>query len=387
MNYDVAIIGGGASGLACAVRLLRNAPKLNIAVIERGERLGKQRASTGNGQRNVTNTDMSAEHYFGNKALVQKIALSSDRISLEERLFHCMLNADELGRVYPVGRQASALVDSLIHDLRRGGADILLNTRVTAIDKSLKITLSSGQTLTANFAVLCTGGKAQKQYKTDGSSYALAQSLGHGLTPLYPSLVQLKTDTEHIKSLKGIRVYCGVTAFVNGQALARTRGDVIFTEYGVSGNAIFAISPYVAERRGVVLSLNFLPFEDGKIISNIEEKKKSGYPDGELLSGTLHNQLGRAIIRRCGSNRAEDVCRAAKSFTLDVVGTLGFDYAQVTRGGVETDGVTEELESKYVSNLFLAGELLDVDGCCGGYNLHWAFSSGYAAADGILKRL
>ncbi len=190
MNYDVAIIGGGASGLACAVRLLRNAPKLKIAVIEAGERLGKKLASTGNGQGNVTNTDMSAEHYFGNKALVQKIALSSDRISLEERLFHCMLNADERGRVYPVGRQESALVDSLIHDLRRGGADILLNTRVTAIDKSLKITLSSGQTLTANFAVLCTGGKAQKQYKTDGSSYALAQSLGHGLTPLYPSLVQ-----------------------------------------------------------------------------------------------------------------------------------------------------------------------------------------------------
>lgn len=387
MNYDVAIVGGGASGLACAVRLLRNAPELKIAVIEAGERLGKKLASTGNGQGNVTNTDMSAEYYFGNKDLVKKIALSPDRISLEEQLFHCMLHADERGRVYPVGRQASALVDSLIHDLQHGGAEILLNTKVTAIDKRLKMTLSSGQTLTARFAVLCTGGKAQKQYKTDGSAYALAQSLGHGLTQLFPSLVQLKTDTEHTKILKGIRVDCGVTACMNGQTLARTRGDVIFTEYGVSGNAIFAISPYVADRHGTVLSLNFLPFDDEKIIRDIEEKKKLGYRDGELLSGTLHNQIGRAIIRRCGSNRAEDICSTAKSFILNVVGTLGFDYAQVTRGGVETDGVTEELESKYVRNLFLAGELLDIDGCCGGYNLHWAFSSGYAAADGILKRL
>lgn len=388
MNYDVAIIGGGASGLACAVRLVRRNPKLNIAVIDAGERFGKKLASTGNGQGNVTNRNMSLDCYFsGNLTLVQKIALSPDAINLEGSLFHCILQADSSGRVYPVGKQASALVDSLLYELNHGGVHTYLKTKVTDIDSNLNITLSTGESISAKFAVMCTGGKAQKQFKTDGSSYALAQRLGHKLTLLFPSLVQLKTDTRHIKNLKGIRVDAAVTALSNGRILAKTHGDVIFTDYGVSGNAIFAISPYIADKPEVTLSLNFLQFDDKEIIKDIEDKRKVGYPDSELLSGTLHHQLGRAIIRRCQSSDAKTICNTAKNFTLDVCGTLGFDYAQVTHGGIDMGGVTDELESKYVKNLFFAGEILDVDGCCGGYNLHWAFASGYAVADSIIKRL
>ena len=388
MNYDVAIIGGGASGLACAVRLIRSNRKLNIAVIDAGERFGKKLASTGNGQGNVTNKNMSLDYYFGgNLSLVDKIALSSDRKYLEDNLFHCILQADSSGRVYPVGRQASALVDSLLHEVRSAGISTYLNTKVSDLDKNLNITFASGEKISAKFVVVCTGGKAKKQFKTDGSSYALVQKFGHKLTPLFPSLVQLKTDTQYIKTLKGIRVDCEITAFCEGMAVAKTHGDVIFTDYGISGNAVFAISPYIVDKPNTLLSLNFLQFDDYKIIKDIEDKKKAGYPDTELMSGTLHNQLGRAIIKRCNSIDAETICNAAKNFTLDVCGTLGFDYAQVTRGGIDMDGVTDELESKYVKNLFLAGEILDVDGCCGGYNLHWAFASGYAAADSIIKRL
>ena len=388
MNYDVAIIGGGASGLACAVHLIRSNSKLNIAVIDAGERLGKKLASTGNGQGNVTNRNMSLDYYFsGNLDLVDKVALSADRKELENGLFHCILQADAVGRVYPTGKQASALVDSLLYELRQSGVHTFLNTKVIDIDKNLNITFHSGEKITAEFAVLCTGGKAQKQYKTDGSSYLLAQKLGHKLTPLYPSLVQLKTDTQYIKNLKGIRVDCEVTAFSGGQAIAKTRGDVIFTDYGVSGNAVFSISSYIVDKPDVTLSLNFLPFDDKKIIKDIEDKKKTGYSDSELLSGTLHNQLGRAIIRRSNSIDPKVICKTAKNFTLNVVGTLGFDYAQVTRGGIEMNGITDELESKFAKNLFFAGEILDVDGCCGGYNLHWAFASGYAVAYSIIKRL
>lgn len=388
MNYDVAIIGGGASGLACAVRLIRRNPKLNIAIIDAGDRFGKKLASTGNGQGNVTNRNMSLEHYFsGNLKIVDKIALSSDRISLEYELFHCILQADSTGRVYPVGRQASALVDSLLHAVRGSGVRTFLNTKVTHIDKNLNITFSTGENISAKFIVVCTGGKAQKQFKTDGSAYTLAQDLGHKLTPIFPSLVQLKTDTQYIKTLKGIRVDCEVTAFSGGQAITKTHGDVIFTDYGVSGNAIFAISPYIVDKPDVTISLNFLPFDDEKIIKDIKDKKKAGYPDTELLSGTLHNQLGRAVLRRSNSNAPKIICSTAKNFTLQVTGTLGFDYAQVTRGGISMDDVTDELESKYVKNIFFAGEILDVDGCCGGYNLHWAFASGFAVADSIIKRL
>ena len=388
MNYDVAIIGGGASGLACAVRLVRSNLKLNIAIIDAGERFGKKLASTGNGQGNITNRNMSLDHYFsGNLDLVDKVALSSERVNLEDSLFHCILQDDSIGRVYPMGKQASSLVDSLLYEVRRGGVQTYLNTKVIDIDKNLNITIASGDKICAKFVVLCTGGKAQKHFKTDGSSYALAQKLGHRLTPLFPSLVQLKTETRYIKNLKGIRVDCEVSALCDGHIIAKTHGDVIFTDYGVSGNAIFSISSYIADKPDAILSLNFLQFDDDKIIKDIYDKKEYGYPVTELLSGTLHNQLGRAIIKRSNSDDAKVICNTAKNFTLPVLGTLGFDYAQVTRGGIDISGVTDELESKIVKNLFFAGEILDVDGCCGGYNLHWAFASGYVAAESIIKRL
>lgn len=388
MKYDVAIIGGGASGLACAVRLLRRNPELNIAIIDAGERLGKKLAATGNGQGNVTNAHMSPDRYFsGNPDLVEKIAFSKDRLRLEYELFNCILQADDSGRVYPAGKQASALVDSLLYELRRGRVTTYLSGKVINIDGGLNLTLESGEKISAKFVAICVGGKAQKQFKTDGSSYDLVRAFGHTTTPLYPSLVQLKTAPTHIKNLKGIRADCEVTVFVDGQAAVKTRGDVIFTDCGVSGNAVFAASPYVAGKRDVRLSLSFLHYDDEKIADDIEKKKAAGYPALELLSGTLHNQIGRAIIRRCSSSDTKAICAMAKNFILNVTGTLGFDYAQVTRGGIDMSGVTDELESRYIKNLFFAGEVLDVDGCCGGYNLHWAFASGFAVADGIIKRV
>ena len=234
--------------------------------------------------------------------------------------------------------------------------------------------------------VVATGGKAQKQFKTDGSSYGLVKKFGHETTPLFPSLVQLKTDTQYTKSLKGIRINCIVTALCKNQEIATVAGDVIFTDYGVSGNAVFSVSPYVADKQNAVLSLCLLDEADENIIADIRNKKNLGYPKSELLSGTLHNQIGRAVINRCQSDDEKVICNTLKNFTLKVFGTLGFDYAQVTKGGIEMSGVTDELESKFKKNLFFAGEILDVDGCCGGYNLHWAFSSAFAVADAIIKR-
>ncbi|MDE6597804.1 MAG: aminoacetone oxidase family FAD-binding enzyme [Clostridia bacterium] len=388
MNFDVAIIGGGAAGLACASRLSERTKNLKIAVIEAGERAGKKLAATGNGQGNVTNANMSAEHYFGgNVPLVEKLACGKDNFLTESSLFKCVLSRDEQGRVYPGGRQASALVDSLLADLKRSGVTLITGVKVEKLSRGFVLFLSDGRNIEANYVVLCTGGKAQKQYKTDGSAYSLATNLGHTLTPLYPSLVQLKTDTQHIKTLKGIRTDCIVSAFSGGKKIAEKRGDVIFTEYGVSGNAIFAISPYVADKQSVTLSLHFLPQSSAFIAEDVLRKKKLGYPDSELLSGTLHNQLGRAIIKRVGSCDERAIENMVCNFTLPVTGSLGFDYAQVTKGGINMSEVSDNLESKLVKNLFFAGEILDVDGECGGYNLHWVFSSACAVADEISKRV
>ena len=389
MIYDVIIIGGGASGLACAARLNKSGKNLKVCLIDAGDRLGKKLAATGNGQGNISNLDMTAEHYHGgNTALVEKIACADPYDGA--RLFGCLFSADERGRIYPAGKQASALVDDLLNSVNTPLTSISTGVKVEKIDKTangFEVSLN-GDKIKAKYVVLCVGGKAQKQFKTDGSGYALATSFGHTVTKLYPSLVQLKTETTHIKTLKGIRADCNVSAFCGGKLLKTVRGDVIFTDYGVSGNAVFFVSSYIADKQGATLSLEFLPdFGAEKIARSVSARKSAGWEKRELLSGTLHNQIGRAIIKRAGSDDTSAITATLKNFTLPVLGTLGFDYAQVTKGGISMSEVSDELESKLVKNLFFAGEILDVDGDCGGYNLQWAFTSGAAVADAILKRI
>lgn len=391
MNFDVIIVGGGAAGLACATRLNKSGKNLKICLIDAGERLGKKLAATGNGQGNVSNEDLDKEHYHGgNLDLVEKIACKNAYAGTE--LFNCLFTADEKGRIYPAGKQASALVDDLLNTLKSPPLALISTGRkVEKINKTaqgFEVPFSGGIVDKSKFLVICTGGKAQKQFNTDGSAYSLAIAFGHTLTPLFPSLVQLKTETTHIKTLKGIRADCTVTAIYGGNPIKKVRGDVIFTDYGVSGNAIFSVSSYVADKQGATLSLEFLPdFSAEEIEKSVSAHKKAGYETSELLSGTLHNQIGRAIIKRAGTDSASKIVQTLKNFTLPVLGTLGFDYAQVTKGGINMDEVTEKLESRLIKNLFFAGEIFDVDGDCGGYNLQWAFTSGMAVADEILKRL
>ncbi len=387
-EYDVIIVGGGAAGLACAVSLLKGGKNLKICLVDAGERFGKKLAATGNGQGNISNTDMTAAHFHGgNISVAEKIACVDAYDGA--KLFGCIFGADDRGRIYPAGRQASALVDSLLHSLR--GAECVTGVKISKIIKEnggFAVYEDKRLVGKAKFVALCTGGKAQKQFKTDGSAYALATSFGHTLTPLYPSLVQLKTDTKHIKTLKGIRADCIVTASRNAKTLATARGDVIFTDYGVSGNAVFSVSSYITDKQNVTLSLEFLPdFSAAQIEQSIAAQKAAGREDSELLSGTLHNQIGRAVIKRAGTADPREIVKALKNFTLEVCGNLGFDYAQVTKGGINMCEVTDVLESRLARNLFFAGEILDIDGDCGGYNLQWAFTSGMTVAREILIRL
>ena len=381
-KYDVALIGGGASGLACAVILAENS-NLKTVILEAGERIGKKLASTGNGQGNVSNLDLKREHYFGgNTGLVEKIACGNPYAA--ERIFDCLFSADERGRIYPAGRQASALCDNLLRRLS-GKVEIMLSSPVKNIEKGFILETENGK-ISADYVIMCTGGSAQPVAKGI-SPYALAEKFGHTHTALYPSLVQIKTDTAHIKTLRGIRADCEVAAYSDGKFIKSTRGDVIFTEYGISGNAVFALSPYITDKRGVTVSLAFLPeISENVIADNLKKRRAAGCNDSELLSGTLHNQIGRAIIARSGADNDEKIVKTLKNFTLSVKETLGFAYAQVTRGGIKMNEVSEELESKLVNNLFFAGEVLDVDGDCGGYNLQWAFTSGMYIAENIIKR-
>ena len=396
--YTTAIVGGGAAGLMLAATLCEK--QSNIAIFERGERMGRKLSATGNGQGNITNLACEREEYCSSTAFgaakAQEIirAFGKDSLTSFFEKLGVLLLADERGRVYPAGRQASALTDALRFFVQGKGVTTHLGTQITRVEKQESVfllTADNGEKYYAENLVLCTGGKAAKNFGTDGAAYALATGFGHTLTPLYPSLVQLKTDTRNTKTLKGIRVADAcVSARWQGGAQTLT-GDIIFTDYGVSGDAVFRLSAYIADKieRGVTLSIDFLPAFSSERILALLIKKRNRFPDmphGELLCGVVNNQIGRAVMKLVNEG---DLARAAtlvKAFPLTVTGTLGFDYAQVTKGGIPLEETDNALQSKFVDGLYFAGEILDIDGHCGGFNLQWAYSSAQAVAAAITAK-
>ena len=271
-RFTTTIIGGGAAGLFAAARL---STSQDVLLLERGERLGKKLSATGNGQGNITNLSLNGDCYFSQTSLcaldLQTLLDSYPASSI--RGFFASLGvltiADDRGRIYPASRQASSLTDALRFQLARLGTSVQTGARVTSIEKSGEEFIITAErngekeVYRSQNVVVCTGGKAAKNFGTDGSAYALVQGLGHSVTALYPSLVQLKTDTAYIKALKGIRAAdIGVTATwtERGEKKAQSlRGDVIFTDYGVSGSAIFQISGHFAKAKNPLLKIEFLP--------------------------------------------------------------------------------------------------------------------------------
>lgn len=402
IKINTAIIGGGASGLFLASMLSRT--NLSVAVFERGERVGKKLSATGNGQGNVTNAFVKNTKYFsstpmGARFAEEKIARFDD-VSLCDffRERGILVFFDERGRGYPTSRQASALTDALRYSLEGSGVYTFTSTCIEKIEKkgnTFLLTANGGaKKYEAENVVLCTGGKAAKNFGTDGSAYALAQAFGHTLTPLYPSLVQLKTDTGTIRGLKGIRIFdAQVRAEWTESSVQKShtvKGDIIFTDYGVSGDAIFRLSAFVAAHKEATLSIDFLPDVSNKDLERVLKNKKKAFPDmadSERLCGIVNNQVGRAIMKTLEKASDEDIVRAVKNFTLNVKGTLGFDYAQVTKGGIPLVEVDDNLQSRKVKGLYFAGEILDVDGECGGFNLQWAYASACTVANALGARI
>ncbi len=373
----IAIIGGGAAGLACAVMLART--KKQVVLLERGGRLGRKLAATGNGQGNVTNVRIAAEHYTSDDP--QKVAKVLARFSWEDavRFLEGMggiFLPDGRGRVYPAGRQASAVTDLFRRELARLGVETITDARVTSLQKrgaAFAAAWAEGE-VRADAVVLAAGGCAAPNFGTDGTAYALAEAFGHTVTPLSPVLVRLRTSPDAVRGLRGIRVDAGLKVLRGGKARFSCRGDVLFTENGVSGDAVFRASSYA--EAGDTLLIDFLP-EVGQ--DRLSAALKEG-EDGLLC--IVNNGLARQLYARAGGERGR-LLSLLKAFPLTVTGTLGFAEAQVTRGGIplkETDG---DLMSKLCGGLYFAGEILNVDGACGGYNLHWAWASANAVKEGL----
>lgn len=367
----IVVIGGGAAGLSCAVMLARKG--CPVTVLERGERVGRKLASTGNGQGNVTNIDMDARHFFSDDIAKTERLLSRfgyrDTVAFLESMGGIFL-PDSRGRVYPAGRQASAIVDLFRFELERLNVEVCLRAQVNelAYDGNFLIGWEGGH-MRADAVVLAAGGKAAPKFLTDGSAYALVKSFGHIPTELEPSLVRLKCDRNIAKRLRGIRVDSALKAVRAGNTVYETRGDVLFTENGISGDAVFRASAHVG--KGDTVFLDFLPDVSYPKAEEVIAKKG--------LYCVVNNGLARVIESVSKDRRAEFV----KSFPLTVEGKEGFSEAQVTKGGIRLSEVDDRLMSKNRSGLYFAGEILNVDGECGGYNLQWAFTSAFAVSEGI----
>lgn len=394
-RIQIAIIGGGASGLFLATALQQNR---KAVLFERGDRVGRKLSATGNGQGNITNLAALETEYFsvkGKNQLTQDVLKGADVQDLYAYFQNLgvLFSADDRGRVYPASRQASALTDALRFCVAQKGLDVRLSTRIYDMEKkdggfilyAEEGTEGHKKTFFAEKVVLCVGGKAAKNFGSDGNGYALAQKMGHSVTALYPSLVQVKADVTHTKTLKGIRVNDGgLTAVTSDGARHSLRGDVIFTDYGVSGDAVFRMSAFIADKigAGVRFEVDFLPDVGEVEIFDALQRKRTAFPtlpETELLFGIVNNQIGRAVLKRAKGNLRE-AARLVKHFDLTVTGSLGFDYAQVTKGGIPLGEVTRNLESRFAKGLYFTGEILDVDGQCGGFNLQWAYSSAMRVA-------
>ena len=394
----VIVIGGGASGIVAALTAAES-KKYRVLLLERQARIGRKLLATGNGRCNLTNTGAAPENYHGENPSFAVPALEAFPPEKALAFFHelGLLTQEEYGgRVYPLSNSANSVLDVLRFALDKAGVEQRCSTLVKSIRKEKQgfTVETENERLHADKLILSCGGAAGAKLGGVMDGYQLAKGLGHKRTGLYPALVQLHTEPEYPRALKGVRVQCSLRLKRKAFLLAKARGELQFTETGVSGPAVFDLSRAASTGGdGLSLHIALLPQSAGEL-TELLRRRREQYPElpaSEILTGMLHNRLGRMLVKYAGLNGSaplsslseEELARlssACLDFTLPVTGTEGFDNAQVTAGGLRSsDFNARTLESRLVPGLFACGELLDIDGDCGGYNLQWAWASGKLA--------
>ena len=394
----VLVIGGGASGMAAALTAAEAGHRILLA--ERQSRVGRKLLATGNGRCNLSNLHASPAHYHG--AAVDFCRPALERFPSEETLgwferLGLLTAAEPSGRVYPASNMAGSVLDVLRYALERPEIELRTGCVITQLRHrggAFTARMENGETLTAERVILAAGGAAGSKVGGVMDGYQLAKQLGHHRTTLLPSLVQMKTDPTYPRGLKGVKAEADIRVLRGREVLAQGRGEILFTEYGVSGPAIFDLSRAVSTGgEGLLLTLDLLPQLDmAGTLRWLRERQASlgAHEAALLLTGSVHTRLGQTVVKRAGftsqpaSSLTEDalwrIAAGLHSFTLPVTGVCGFDQAQVTAGGLRTEEFDPRtMQSLLVPGLYACGEVLDIDGDCGGYNLQWAWSSGRLA--------
>ena len=393
----IGIIGAGASGMAAALAASEN-PGVQVVLMERQARVGKKLSATGNGRCNLTNLHAMEGGFHGDAPEFADFALS--RFGVEQTLgwfrqLGLYTVAEESGRVYPYSDQANSVVDVLRFALQRPNIRLLTGfevLKVKKVDNQFRVEAAE-ETVFCDKLIIACGGLAGTKLGGSMSGYKLLRGFGHKCTKLRPTLVQLRSDWSGCAALKGVRANCHAAIYRDGQLHSESTGEIQFTEHGLSGPVMFEISRDACQGGGNwVCKLDLLPQMDlEELRVELTRRRVTSWTAEELFTGILHNRLGRVVSQSVGikpvwkiedlnDQEILDACRAAKTLEVSLTEPMGMDAAQVTAGGIVTaEFSAQTMESSLVSGLYACGEVLDIDGDCGGYNLQWAWSSGHLA--------
>ncbi len=393
----IGIIGAGASGMAAALAASEN-PNVQVELFERQARVGRKLQATGNGRCNLTNLHAAEVGYHGEDPAFAGPALKAmdPEATLEWfRGLGLFTVAEASGRVYPYSDQANSVVDVLRLALEKPNVRLHTGFEIQKVrhNDGVFTVESEGETYQCHKLIIACGGLAGTKLGGTMSGYKLLAKFGHRSTRLRPALVQLKSDWSGVAAMKGVRANCHARILRDGAVFAESTGELQFTEYGISGPVVFEISRDVCSNPGQwSCRLDFLPdCTEEALCAELLRRRNTTLSTEELLTGILHNRLGRVLAKAAGvkgnqnisdltDSQLRQVCRAVKDFDIPLTEPLGMDSAQVTAGGVLTrDFDPQTMESQLVPGLYACGEVLDIDGDCGGYNLQWAWSSGRCA--------
>ena len=396
----IGIIGGGAAGMMAAITAARCGA--DVTILERNERLGKKLLATGNGKCNFTNSAMDKACYDGEDTDKAWDVIS--RFGVEETVSFFqslgMLSKEKNGYFYPACEQASVVLDALRFEIAELGIKVFYEKKISGLKKDgEEITVICGnESWSFNKVIVTSGGKAAPKTGSDGSGFKMARQLGHNVIPSYPALVQLRCEEDFCKSIAGIRCDAQITLNANGSKVATERGELQLTDYGISGIPVFQLSGIAAKALAKKCSLkaeiDFLPDKSHKewmAFGQERIKIMENRTVEEFCNGLLNKKLMLLFMKLSGlkadkrisqvsKEKLENLLSLCKHFVLHVYESNGYDQAQVSGGGVDLKELSEHMESLKVKGVYFAGEVTDVYGRCGGYNLQWAWSSGYVAA-------
>ncbi|MFA7083655.1 MAG: NAD(P)/FAD-dependent oxidoreductase [Arcobacteraceae bacterium] len=406
----IAIIGAGASGIVACIQAARTNPALCIDLFDSNNAVGKKILASGNGRCNISNTSLSSANYLGENPEFAQFALKEFDYNAFEKFctsIGLLLDVKENNKVYPQSNEAKSVVNLLHSQLEHLGVNIIYETSIEKIVKiNEKFTLQTQDKSFENYdkVLISTGLAAAPQLKSSEDGLTFAQSFGHTINPTYPSLVGLNVQESYCAKLQGVKKEVDVSLYINNQKEQEVFGDVLFTNYGVSGFAVLDISQSAAYSlslyQEVHLTLNFFPNKNkNELIANIQTILKSNEEESAviLLSGLLPNKLCSVLLEICNMPKAikakeitpkqiRAIVNQLQNWKLKINDTQGFKHAEVSGGGVRVEEINNKTyESKLCKGLYFAGEVLDITGQRGGYNLHFAWASGYVVGKSLAR--